>query len=147
MSSFTSAGASPHFLTGYTIVGMMLPPRPRTPDTIESIMDSVMKSPRESPDSISGDSVMIAVPINAWEFNAMRLANDPVFLARQRFADLPVGPAQRWWRDMFKFVVFHHLQGPMVLCYNETEQEAFELGRCDASMSFTWDLPVGHEFS
>lgn len=170
--SFTSAGAQPHYLTGYTIVGMMFPPRPTTPDNIESL-DSAMTTPPESSDNIEvsnnmessdnmvssdgiesvaptevpDNSVLVAVPINAWEFNAMRLANDPVFLARQWFSDIEVGPSQLFWRDMFQLVAHHHRHGPMVICETAKQYAAFELGRCEASMSFTWELPIGYRFS
>lgn len=158
--SFTSAGAQPQSLNGYTIIGIMFSPRPTIPDSIE-YMDSAMTSPPDSsdnmvpsertesvtPSDVSDDSVLVAVPINAWEFNAMRLANDPVFLARQWFADIEVGPSQLFWRDMFRLVAHHHYHGPMVVCESARQYAAFELGRCEASMSFTWELPIGHHFS
>ncbi|KAJ5635787.1 uncharacterized protein N7484_009100 [Penicillium longicatenatum] len=131
-SWLTSAGTLPHLPAGYNVVGMPCS-RTSTPESTDLSAESVMDSSQSSdgcesviPPRSPAEPLKVAITINAWEFNAMRLANDPVFLARQWFSDIEVGPDQRWWRDMFDRVAFHHLQGPMVLCESEAEQVAFE---------------------
>ena len=121
---------------------------PQSSDNMESSDNMISSDGIESvtQPEVPDNSVLVAVPINAWEFNAMRLANDPVFLAHQWFSDIEVGPSQLFWRDMFKLVTHHHLHGPMVVCETAKQYATFELGRCEASMSFTWELPVGHHF-
>ncbi|KAJ5777575.1 hypothetical protein N7520_000821 [Penicillium odoratum] len=108
-------------------------------DKEEDASDSPMSLPSVNRPSTPIDATWVAIPISHIEFNAMRLANDPGFLAKQWVLGIELSNDQRWWRDIYASVSVHQELGPVVLCRNESEVDSFQFGRQESSLSFTWD--------